>query len=156
MRILFVCLGNICRSPTAEAAVREALDEAGLADLVEVDSAGTGSWHIGDPPDQRMTAAAARDGLVLAGAARQFRPEDFERFDLICVMDRANLRDVLAQARDDRDREKVRLFRRFDPEATGDEVPDPYFGGEAGFRRVVAITRAAARGLVDHVGQRTG
>lgn len=152
MRILLVCLGNICRSPTAEAALREAAAEAGLD--VEVDSAGTGDWHIGSPPDRRMTAAAARDGLTLDGAARQVTPEDFERFDLLLVMDRSNLDDVCALAPDEASKAKVALFRSFDPHADGEEVPDPYYGGTDGFARVVAIVRSGARGVVEHLKER--
>lgn len=149
MKILLVCLGNICRSPTAEAAMREAAAEAGLE--LEVDSAGTGQWHIGDPPDRRMTAAAAEVGLHLDGAARQIKPEDFERYDLLLVMDRSNLTDVCALAPDEAGREKVKLFRSFEQDADGEEVPDPYFGGPAGFTRVVEIARAGARGVVAHL-----
>jgi len=149
MRILLVCLGNICRSPTAEAALREAAAEAGL-DL-EVDSAGTGSWHIGDPPDRRMTAAAADVGLTLDGAARQVAPEDFERFDLLLVMDRSNFEDVCARAPDEASKAKVKLYRSFEEDADSDEVPDPYFGGPDGFVRVVEIARAGARGVVSHL-----
>lgn len=153
MRILLVCLGNICRSPTAEAALREALEEAGLDGQVQVDSAGTGDWHIGQPPDRRMTAAAAGIGLHLSGRARRIHRDDFERADLILVMDHQNLRDVLALAPSPEAGGKVRLFREFDPDADGLEVPDPYYGGPDGCRRVVTMTRAAARGLVRHLQQ---
>lgn len=152
MRILLVCLGNICRSPTAEAAVREAAAEAGLA--VEVESAGTGDWHIGAPPDRRMAAAAAESGLTLQGSARQVTPEDVERFDLLLVMDRTNLADVCALAPDEASKAKVKLFRSFDPDADGENVPDPYYGGPEGFARVVQIARAGARGLVEHLRSR--
>jgi protein-tyrosine phosphatase len=153
MRILLVCLGNICRSPTAEAALREALAEAGMNGRVEVDSAGTGDWHVGQPPDRRMTAAAAVAGLRLAGRARVIRPDDFETADLILVMDRSNLEDALALAPTREAQAKVRLFRDFEAGADHDEVPDPYYGGADGFSRVVRITRAAARGLVRHLQQ---
>ena len=149
MRILLVCLGNICRSPTAEAAVREAAAEAGVD--VEVDSAGTGAWHIGDPPDRRMTAAAAKVGLRLDGTARQVTPKDFEDFDLLLVMDRSNLDDVASLAPDEASKAKVKLFRSYDDTADTDEVPDPYFGGAEGFAHVVEIARAGARGLVGHI-----
>lgn len=145
-RILTVCLGNICRSPTTEAAIREAAERAGLE--VEVDSAGTGAWHVGNPPDERMTAAAFDDGLTLRGAARQVTTDDFAAFDLILAMDRSNLRDLLALAPDDGSRAKVRLFRDFAGEPDQD-VPDPYYGGSAGFREVVAIARAGAAGVVE-------
>jgi protein-tyrosine phosphatase len=153
MRILLVCLGNICRSPTAEAALREALNKARLGGQVEVDSAGIGDWHIGCSPDRRMIAAASEVGLALAGSARRIQRADFERFDLILVMDRENLRAVRALAPSPEAQGKVRLFREFDPDADGLEVPDPYYGGPDGFRRVVAITRAAARGLVHYLQQ---
>ncbi|MGH8902932.1 MAG: low molecular weight protein-tyrosine-phosphatase [Egibacteraceae bacterium] len=153
MRILLICLGNICRSPTAEAALREALAEGGLDGQVQVDSAGTGDWHVGQPPDQRMTAAASAVGLRLSGKARRILRGDFESADLILVMDRANLRDVLALAPTPEARDKVRLFREFDPDADGLEVPDPYYGGPEGYKHVVTITRSAARGLVRHLQQ---
>lgn len=147
-----VCLGNICRSPTAEAALREALIEGGLAD-VEVDSAGTGTWHLGNPPDARMTAAAAEVGLRLQGTARRVSTEDFRRYDLILAMDAQNEADLLAMAPDAAGRAKVKRFREFD-EAADDfdlDVPDPYFGEGDGFARVVTIARAAARGLAAHL-----
>jgi protein-tyrosine phosphatase len=150
VRILVVCLGNICRSPTAEAALVEALADAGIHH-VEVDSAGTGSWHLGDPPDPRMAAAAAEEGLALRGTARQVTRADFDRFDLILCMDRQNLADVVALAPDEASRAKVRLFRELDPDADGDDVPDPYYGGADGFASVVEIVRSAARGVVRHV-----
>lgn len=148
MRILVVCLGNICRSPAAESALRESLAEAGLGDRVEVDSAGTGDWHLGKPPDPRMVAAAARAGLSVDGRARRVEAGDLDRFDLVLAMDRSNLTALRALARDDTTRAKVRLFREFDETADADEVPDPYCGDPGGFARVVDIVRAAARGLV--------
>lgn len=147
-RVLLVCLGNICRSPTAEAAVREAAEEAGV-DL-EVDSAGTGAWHVGNPPDQRMTIAAAEDGLELTGSARQVTVEDFADFDLVVAMDASNRDDLLRLAGHDGARDRVRLFRDYADEA-GQDVPDPYYGGPDGFRDVVAIVRRAARGLVEAI-----
>ena len=148
MKVLAVCLGNICRSPAAEAAIAEAASHAGVE--IEVDSAGTGAYHIGEPPDERMRRAAAAAGLHISGRARRFEPADFDRFDLIVVMDRANLRDVIAQAPDEEAIERVRMFRSFDPDADpGDlDVPDPYYGGPDGFRHVVEMVRIAAAGLV--------
>jgi protein-tyrosine phosphatase len=150
-RILFVCLGNICRSPTAEGVMRRALRDEGLEDRVEVDSAGTGNWHVGSPPDERATEAAGRRGIELDGAARQFRPEDFDRYDLILAMDASNERELLRLAPDDEARAKVRMFREFDPASdAGDvDVPDPYCGGEQGFEEVLDLVGAAAHGLVD-------
>lgn len=147
VRILLVCLGNICRSPTAAAAVREAAARAGVT--VEVDSAGTGDWNIGRPPDPRMVAAARAVGLEIDGRARQVTQEDFDRYDLLLAMDRANLRRLLALAPSEAARRKVRLFRSFEHGAPeGAEVPDPYYGGKRGFETVVELARASARGLV--------
>jgi protein-tyrosine phosphatase len=153
MRILFVCMGNICRSPTAEGVMRRLIDEAGLADSIEIDSAGTGGWHAGEPPDERAALAAARRGVTLEGAARQVRESDFRRFDLLIALDRANLRELLAIAPDEEAAEKVRLLREFDPaSADGDlDVPDPYYGGDRGFETVLDMVEAACRGLLDEL-----
>jgi protein-tyrosine phosphatase len=152
MRILFVCMGNICRSPTAEGVLRRLLDEQGLAERVEVASAGTGGWHVGEPPDERATLAAGRRGITLAGAAQQVRAADFRDFDLLIAMDRSNLRELLAVAPDEEAAEKVRLLREFDPASSGDlDVPDPYFGGDRGFETVLDLVEAACRGLLDEL-----
>lgn len=148
MRVLLVCLGNICRSPTAEAAVREAAAAAGL-DL-DVDSAGTAAYHVGEPPDRRMTAAAADDDLVLEGRARQVTADDFATYDLVVAMDEANLRELERLAPDDDARSRLRLFRDYAGEH-GEGVPDPYYGGPDGFREVVAIVRRAAAGMVEAI-----
>jgi protein-tyrosine phosphatase len=151
MRILFVCMGNICRSPTAEGVMRSLLDEAGLAGAVEVESAGTGGWHAGEPPDQRAAEAAARRGVTLEGAARQVRAADFRDFDLLLAMDARNLRELQAMAPDAEARAKVRLLREFDPGSDGApdlDVPDPYYGGERGFEIVLDQVEAACRGLL--------
>ena len=145
MRILFVCMGNICRSPTAEGVMRQLIADAGLEDVVEVDSAGTGGWHAGEPPDARATEAARRRGVTLEGGARQVRPEDFDRFDLIVAMDRENLRDLRAMAPDDGAREKLRLL------APDQDVPDPYYGGDRGFETVLDMVGAACRELLDEL-----
>ena len=150
MRILFVCMGNICRSPTAEGVMRRLLEDEGLD--IEIDSAGTGGWHAGEPPDERATLAARRRGVTLEGAARQVRPEDFRRFDLLIALDRSNLRELLARAPDEEAAEKVRLLREFDPAAAGDlDVPDPYYGGDRGFETVLDLVEAACRGLIDEL-----
>jgi protein-tyrosine phosphatase len=154
MRILFVCMGNICRSPTAEAVMRGLLRAEGLEQAVAIDSAGTGGWHAGDPPDARAVAAARSRDVVVEGAAREVTAEDFKRFDLVLAMDRENERDLLARAPDDEARAKVRLLREFDPAAVvaGDlDVPDPYYGGAHGFDRVLDLVEAACRGLLDEV-----
>jgi protein-tyrosine phosphatase len=151
MRLLFVCLGNICRSPTAEGVMRELLREAQLEDSITLDSAGTGGWHVGSAPDARATAAARARGIELQGAARQVRLADFEDFDLILAMDRANLRDLQALTDDPAARARVRLLREFDPDsvAAGDlDVPDPYYGGPRGFDDVLDLVGAACAGLL--------
>ena len=149
MRILVVCLGNICRSPLAEGALRHELAAAGVADRVTVDSAGTGDWNVGKPPDPRMLTAASANGLALDGTARQIAAEDLAASDLVLVMDRQNLADVLALAPDDATHEKVQLFLNY--AGVGGEVPDPYDGGEDGFLDVVATVRAAARTIAQKI-----
>ena len=153
MRLLFVCLGNICRSPTGEAVMRRMVVEAGLADRVEIESAGTSDWHVGSSPDARATAVAARRGTMLEGAARQVRAEDFAAWDLLLCADRANAAALLALAPDAAAAEKVRLLREFDPAsvAAGElEVPDPYLG-HGGFDEVLDIIEAACAGLLARV-----
>jgi protein-tyrosine phosphatase len=146
-RILAVCAGNICRSPAAEAAIRAAAAEAGVA--VEVDSAGTGAWTLGEPPHPSSVAAGARAGLDISGRARRINRADFGRFDMILVMDRSNLRDVLDLAPKLEDRAKVRLFRTFDPATDTEEVPDPYGGPDEGYDATISQVMAAAAGLVN-------
>ncbi|MGZ4271039.1 MAG: low molecular weight protein-tyrosine-phosphatase [Solirubrobacteraceae bacterium] len=147
-------MGNICRSPTAEGVMAALLRDAGADGEVELDSAGTGGWHVGDAPDARATAAARRRGITLQGAARQVHHSDFDRFDLIVAMDRQNRRDLLAIAPDQEARAKVRLLREYDPAsvAAGDlDVPDPYYGGPGGFDDVLDIVHAGCRGLLGDV-----
>ena len=153
-RLLFVCMGNICRSPTAEGVMRHLLREEGLEDEVTIDSAGTGAWHVGNPPDRRATAAAAARGIVLEGAARQVRPSDFDDYDLLLVADRENLADLRAIAPDEAASAKVRLLREFDPASDGAldlDVPDPYYGGPDGFEDVLDLVEAACRGLLAEI-----
>lgn len=151
VRVLFVCLGNICRSPTAEGVMRRLVREVGLEGRIGLDSAGTGSWHVGEAPDARAVAAARRRGIEVVGAARQVVAADFERFDLILAMDRANLRALRARAPDDEAQARIRLLREFDPSALAGEdldVPDPYAGGAGGFETVLDLVDAACRGLL--------
>ena len=134
--------------------MRHLLREQGREDQVELDSAGTGSWHVGSPPDRRSAAAAQRRGIVLEGAARQVRARDFEDFDLLIAMDRANHRELLALAPDETARGKVRLLREYDPQAVaaGDlEVPDPYYGDGDGFAHVLDVVERACRGLLAEI-----
>jgi protein-tyrosine phosphatase len=150
MRILFVCLGNICRSPTAEGVMASLIAEAGLEDEIEVDSAGTGSWHVGAPPDPRAVEVAATRGLELAGSARQVDPADFERFDLIVVMDRSNRDLLLDLAPSAEHRDRVRLLREFGDGAELD-VPDPYYGAGDGFTEVLEIIERSCSALLEDV-----
>jgi protein-tyrosine phosphatase len=154
MRLLFVCMGNICRSPTAEAVMRAVIAREGLDGEVTIDSAGTGSWHVGHPPDARSAAAAKARGIVLEGAARQVTPDDFDHYDLLLAADAENVAALRAVAPDADAAAKVRLLREFDPQAVaaGDlDVPDPYYGGAQGFETVLDQVEAACRGLLDSV-----
>ncbi|MDD1507991.1 low molecular weight protein-tyrosine-phosphatase [Pseudomonas sp. CNPSo 3701] len=147
MRVLFVCLGNICRSPTAEAVMRQRLLQAGLAGRIELDSAGTGDWHVGKAPDSRTQQAASRRGYELSSLrGRQVSADDFARFDLILAMDGANLRD-LQRMRPANARAELDLYlRRF--ELAEDEVPDPYYGGSEGFEHVLDLLEQASDALL--------
>ena len=148
--VLTVCLGNICRSPTAAAAIEEAADAAGVP--VTVTSAGTGSWHVGKLPDRRMRAAAAEEGLELTGRAQQVDADLLAEADLVLVMDAHNHADVQRLADQAGVDTPVRMFREFDPQADDDlEVPDPYYGGAEGFAEVVAICRRTAGEVVAHL-----
>jgi len=154
VRILFVCLGNICRSPTAEGVMRRMVAEAGLDGEIEIDSAGTGAWHVGSPPDPRSTQAAHRRGTVLQGRARQVTADDFDRFDLLLAMDATNLHELRQRAPDADARAKVRLLREFDPasaDAVDLDVPDPYYGGPRGFDTVLDLVEAACAGLLEEI-----
>jgi protein-tyrosine phosphatase len=151
MRLLFVCMGNICRSPTAEAVMRALVAREGLEGEVEIDSAGTGAWHVGEPPDRRSTAAARERGIVMEGAARQVTRADFEAYDLLLAADERNVAALRALAPDDAAAEKVVLLREYDPASAGSgdlEVPDPYYGGADGFGHVLDLVEAACDGLL--------
>ena len=147
--ICFVCLGNICRSPTAAAVMTHLVASAGLTDRIVIESAGTGGWHAGDGPDPRAAAEARRRGVPMNHAAQKFTARDFARFDVILAMDRENVSELLAIAPDPADAGKVRLLRRYDPTASPNaEVPDPYYGGPDGFADVFDMVERACRGLL--------
>ena len=145
-RLLFVCMGNICRSPLAENVFRHKAAQRGVAHRFEIDSAGTGAWHVGEPPDARVLKLASSLGIPITGVARQVQPGDFDRFDLLLCMDEANLRHVQRMGAPP---EKVRLL--LDGHATCREVPDPYYGGDDGFERCYELIDAACDRLLDHL-----
>ncbi len=146
--VLFVCMGNICRSPLAEGVFLHLLRERGLEDRFTVDSAGTGGWHVGNPPDPRSLAVARKYGIDLPSRARQIHSGDWEKFDLIIVMDNDNLSDCLDAGAP---KAKIRHLRSFDSKLNGSNlpVPDPYYGGEDGFETVYQMVHAACSGLLD-------
>jgi protein-tyrosine phosphatase len=152
--VSFVCMGNICRSPTAEAVMRHLVREAGLQNAIAIDSAGTGSWHVGEERDRRSRAVAKRRGMPISGLARQFTRGDFNRFDLVLALDEENARELRRLAPGDEARARIHLLREFDEGAApGAEVPDPYYGGPEGFELVFDVCLAACRGLLDHLRQ---
>jgi protein-tyrosine phosphatase len=150
--VLFVCLGNICRSPLAEGVFRDIVEREELGDRFDIDSAGTSDYHIGDSPDGRTVAEARRRGLELDHAARQVKAADLDRFDYIIAMDASNLGRIERLARSAPRSAELHLLRAFDPEAGDDlEVPDPYFGGADGFANVHDMVERACAGLLRHI-----
>jgi protein-tyrosine phosphatase len=150
-KVLFVCLGNICRSPTAEGVLRAIAAREFPGVTLEIDSAGTADYHVGEPPDRRSVAAARRRGYDLARLrARLIRDEDFNRFDYVLAMDRANLAE-LERRRPPDARARLALFLEFAPDAGVAEVPDPYYGGIEDFERVLDLCEVAARGLLSRL-----
>ncbi|AFY94008.1 low molecular weight protein-tyrosine-phosphatase [Chamaesiphon minutus] len=155
-KLLFVCLGNICRSPAAENIMNHLVAQAGMSDRIECDSAGTASYHTGNPPDRRMRAAAANRDLPMVGKARQFTKADFTAFDLILAMDRENYHNILAlvgsaapsENLQEQYRDKVKLMCDFATEHLDKEVPDPYYGGAEGFDYVIDLLLDACSGLL--------
>ena len=150
--VLFVCLGNICRSPLGEGILAHRLEEEGLSNRVRVDSAGTGAWHQGEPPDPRSVDVAMRHGISLRGRARRVGPEDFLEFDYIFAMDRSNLRDLRHLESEGFGGAELTLFRDFDPCQDGDlDVPDPYYGGADGFEMMFEMIDRTCAAFVDHL-----
>lgn len=147
LRILAVCAGNICRSPAAEAAIKQEAAARGVD--VDVDSAGTGSWNVGESPNAQAVEAGKRVGLDIKGRARKVNVADFDRFDAIVVMDRSNLRDVTSLAPSREARAKVRLFRTYDSQSELDEIPDPYGRSDQVFDETMSVIKSSARGLID-------
>ena len=148
VKVLFVCLGNICRSPTAEGVFHHLVEKRGLGGQVTVDSAGTGAWHIGSPPDRRAQAAARQRGIDLSGQrARQAKTGDFHRFDYILAMDADNHRN-LAKMCPPGEEHRLHLFLDFAPKLKTSDVPDPYYGGDGGFEAVLDMIEAASEGLL--------
>ena len=154
--VLFVCMGNICRSPTAQGIFEALIARASLAEHIRVDSAGTHAYHIGEPPDARAAEAALRRGVDLSPQkARRVTPEDFAEFDYVLAMDRSNYEDLSAQC-EPAHLQKLRLFLEFAPDLGAQEVPDPYYGGVTGFERVLDLIEAAAQGLLADIRQQHG
>ncbi len=152
IRVLFVCMGNICRSPLAEGYFRKLLEDEGLADRFEVDSAGTGPWHVGEAPDARMRSTARGRGLSLESIrARQVQRRDLYDYDHVFVMDKTNLHDTLALDPEGDHSTRIRLFREFDPEPETYQVPDPYTGGQKGFENVYDIVARTCRAILDRL-----
>jgi len=154
VRVLFVCLGNICRSPTAEGVFRLTVERAGLGDAIVIDSAGTHAYHIGEPPDSRAQDAAARRGIDLSPLrGRRVSATDLQEFDYVLAMDRENYRNLLDICPPGYE-ERVVMLMDFAPDRPEEEVPDPYFGGSGGFDRVLDMIEDAAEGLLNHIRQR--
>ena len=154
---MFVCLGNICRSPLAEGVFRHLVRERGLEQHFQIDSAGTSAYHEGDPPDARSAEVARRRGIELTGQSRPLKRVDLDFFDYVIVMDAENRSNVERLAAGSKHRAVVQRLREFDPEARGDlDVPDPYFGGSSGFERVHDMVERSCASLLDHIMQKHG
>jgi protein-tyrosine phosphatase len=150
-KLLFVCLGNICRSPAAENIMNHLAAKAGVSDRIECDSAGTANYHTGNPPDRRMQAAATNRQILMIGSARQFTKADFTAFDLVLAMDRENYHNILALDPQGQYRHKVKLMCDFATQHPDKEVPDPYYGGAEGFDYVIDLLTDACSGLLSQL-----
>ncbi len=148
MKILFVCLGNICRSPAAENIMNALIERDHLSHSIQCDSAGTAGYHIGSPPDKRMSAAAQKRGIPFEGEGRQFTRRDFEQFDLILAMDKSNYKDILRLDPRSEFGDRVKMICSYCRKYRDQEVPDPYYGGEEGFEYVMDLLTDACEGLL--------
>jgi len=153
VRVLFVCMGNICRSPTAQGVFEKLVESHGLSSRILIDSAGTHAYHVGEPPDKRATQAARKRGIELGGQrARRVSLADFGEFDYVLAMDRSNFEDLITIC-PPAHRAKLHLFLTFAAEEDEDEVPDPYYGGLTGFERVLDLIEQASQGLLAEIRQ---
>ncbi|MFV1973137.1 MAG: low molecular weight protein-tyrosine-phosphatase [Thiohalobacterales bacterium] len=156
VKVLFVCMGNICRSPTAQGVFEHLVNSEALADAIEIDSAGTYAYHVGEAPDERARAAAMKRGIDLGGQqARRVAEPDFQEFDYVLAMDRDNYAELLSICPSGH-ADKLSLFLEFAPELDVQEVPDPYYGGITGFERVLDLIEQASRGLLADIRERHG
>jgi len=156
VKVLFVCLGNICRSPTAEGVFRKHVNDAGLSRLIVIDSAGTHAYHVGEPPDRRAQETAARRGIDISGLrGRRATETDLDEFDYILAMDRENLHNLLAIAQEHH-KKRIQLFMEFAEEQEEKDVPDPYYGGPSGFDRVMDMIEEASAGLLREIKRKHG
>lgn len=150
-KILFVCLGNICRSPTAEGIFQHLVNKRGLQPYFYIDSAGTSAWHIGEPANSKSRQTAEKHGVKLNSRGRKFNFDDLEEFDLILAMDQENLQNIRQPDSQNRFSEKVKLMREYDPNPGDHEVPDPYYGGMDGFQNVFDVLRRSCENLLDEL-----
>jgi len=155
-RLLFICLGNICRSPAAEAVMRKLVRSEGLENAIAIRSAGTAGWHSGKLPDQRMRSAGQNRGYDLSSRARQLSEDELRNHDLVLVMDRQNLRDARSYDPKSQFSSKIRLFCEFCADHNEEEVPDPYYGGEQGFEHVLDLLEDGCRGVLQHIRTQRG
>ena len=156
IKVLFVCMGNICRSPSGEGVFKALVEQSELEDEFFIDSAGTTAYHVGEPADSRMRKHAALRNIRLTSRARQFKRSDFTEFDYIMAMDRSNYRDIAALDRSDEYSDRIFMMTDFSSQFKGRDVPDPYYGGADGFEIVLDLLEESCRGLLDEIRNRHG